>query len=352
MRVCVTGASGHIGANIVHELVSRGHSVSVSTRSLDRLRALKGLSVDAHVGDVLDQKSLRPAMDGAEVLFHAAAVYKNWTKDPEEMPRVALEGTRNALRAAKDAGVKRVVYTSSCNAIGFAKDLEKLPDEKTWNDAPHLPYVRAKVESEKLAHELAKDLGIELVAVLPTGVLGRFDHAVTPSTKTFVDVLNKKGPLGFPMNLVDVRDVALGHVLAAEKGRAGERYLLGGENADVETIAKAVREETGVEPKIGLPPGWVLATIAAIAETGSKLTGREPMLTRAMVREITSSKGIVFDCSKAKRELGLEARPVRDVVREAARWAAFIELVDESIGKKLPPDPAWTNGETPTKSAA
>lgn len=291
-------------------------------------------------------------MDGAEVLFHAAAVYKNWTKDPEEMPRVAMEGTRNALRAAKDAGVKRVVYTSSCNAIGFAKDLEKLPDENTWNDAPHLPYVRAKVESEKLAHELAEELGIELVAVLPTGVLGRFDYAVTPSTKTFADVVNRKGPLGFPMNLVDVRDVALGHVLAAEKGRAGERYLLGAENADVDTLAKAIREETGVEPKVGLPPGWVLATVATIAETVSKLTGKEPALTRALVREIASSKGIVFDCSKAKRELGLAPRPLGEVVREAARWAAFIGIVGESLREKLPPDPAWTHVEAPARTAA
>ncbi len=352
MHACVTGASGHIGANIVHELVSRGHRVSVSARSLDRLRAVKGLSVYAHVGDVLDQKSLRDAMEGADVLFHAAAVYKNWTKDPEEMPRIALEGTRHALHAAKDAGVKRVVLTSSCNAIGFTKDLAKLPDEKTWNDAPHLPYVRAKIESERLAHALAKELGLELVAVLPTGVLGRFDYAVTPSTRTFVDVLNRKGPLGFPMNLIEVRDVAIGHVLAAEEGTPGERYLLGGENVDVETLATLVREETGVDPKIGLPPAWVLATVAAVAETVSKVTGKEPVLTRAMVRELAASKGIVFDCSKAKRELGFEPRAAREVVHEAARWAAFTGLVDPAIGAKLPPDPAWTRTETKARDAA
>jgi dihydroflavonol-4-reductase len=352
MRVCVTGASGHIGSNIVHELAGRGHAVSVSARSLDRLRALEGLSVDRHVGDVLDEKSLRAAMDGAEVLFHAAAVYKNWTKDPEEMPRVALGGTRNALRAAKDAGVRRVVYTSSCNAVGFAKDLAVPPDEQTWNDSPHLPYVRAKVESERLAHEMAKELGIELVAVLPTAVLGRFDYAITPSTRTFADVVNRKGPLGFPMNLVDVRDVAIGHVLAAEKGTPGERYLLGSENVDVETMAKLVTEETGVAPKVVLPPAWLLATIATVAETVSSITGKEPMMTRALVRELTSSKGIVFDCSKAKRELGLEPRPAREVVREAARWAAFVGVVDEAIGAKLPPDPAWTTKVAPVEKAA
>jgi dihydroflavonol-4-reductase len=342
MRVCVTGASGHIGTNIVHELVARGHRVSVSARSLDRLKGIEGLDVEKHKGDVLEEKSLRPAMDGADVLVHAAAVYKNWTKDPDEMPRTALEGTKNALRAAKDAGIKRVVYTSSCNAVGFSKDGKPL-DEKTWNESFHLPYVRAKVDSEKLAHELAKELGLELVAVLPTGVLGRYDYAITPSTKMFVEVLQRKGPLGFPINPVDVRDVALGHVLAMEKGKAGERYLLGSDNVEPNELAKLIEEETGVTPKIGMPPAWVLGTIAAVSEGISSLTGKEPLLTRALVKELTSAKGLLFDCSKAKKDLGLEPRPPREVVRETARWCAFVGQVAEPIKSKLPPDPSWKN---------
>lgn len=350
MRVCVTGASGHIGSNIVHELVQRGHRVSVSARSLGRLRALDGLDIDRHEGDVLDRASLRRAMDGAEVLFHAAAVYKNWTPDPEEMPRVALEGTRNALHAAKDAGVRRIVFTSSCNAAGLTKDLAHPPDETCWNTAPHAPYVRAKVESEKLAHALAKELGLELVAVLPTGVLGRFDYAVTPTTRLFVDILSRRAPLGFPINLVDVRDVAVGHVLAAERGVAGERYLLGGDNADVETLARVMREETGATPKIGLPPLWLLGALATVFEAASKLTKKQPPLTRALVREMSESKGIVFDCTKARKELGLEPRAVAEVVREAARWAAFRGLVDARIGARLPPDAAW--GAKPPRAGA
>ncbi len=352
MRVCVTGASGHIGANIVHELVSRGHDVSVSVRSRARLRATVGLDLRVHEGDVLDAASLRPALEGAEILFHAAAVYKSWTRDPEEMRRTAVEGTKNALRAAKDAGVRRVVHTSSCNAVGFAKDLAKPFDETVWNDTPHLPYVRAKVDSEKVAHALADELGLDLVAVLPTGVVGRFDYGPTPSTKNFVDILNRKAPIGFPVNLVDVRDVALGHVLAAEKGKPGERYLLGGENADVERLARVVREETGVEPKVGLPPAWVLASVATIGELVASVTGKEPPLTRAMVREIVESKGIVFDCSKAKRELGFEPRKLDEVVREAARWAAFAGFVDAGIAEKLPPDPSWTRLAPPSTKAA
>ena len=341
MRVCVTGASGHIGSNIVHELVARGHEVSVSARSLDRLKGIAGLDVEKHEGDVLDEKSLRKSMEGAEVLIHAAAVYKNWTKDPEEMPRTSLEGTKNALRAAKDAGIKRVVYTSSCNAVGFSKDGKPL-DEKTWNDTPHLPYVRAKVESEKLAHEMAKELGIDLVAVLPTGVVGRFDYAITPSTKNFVEVVQKKSPLGFPINLVDVRDVALGHVLAMEKGKSGERYLLGSENVEAEPLAKLIEEELGVKPKIGMPPPWLLGTIAAISEGISSLTGKEPMITRALVRELTSAKGLVFDCTKAQKELGLLPRDTRQIVREAARWCEFIGQLDESVKTKLPPEKEWS----------
>jgi dihydroflavonol-4-reductase len=340
MRVCVTGASGHIGANIVHELVERGHRVSVSARSFDRLKGIEGLDVEKHLGDVLDAKSLRPAMEGADVLVHAAAVYKNWTKDPEEMPRTSVEGTKNALRAAKDAGIKRVVYTSSCNAVGFSKDGKPL-DEKSWNESFHLPYVRAKVESEKLAHDLAKELGIELVAVLPTGVVGRYDYAITPSTKNFVDVMKKKAPVGFTINLVDVRDVALGHVLAMEKGKPGERYLLGSDNIEPDDLAKLVEEETGVTPKLGMPPAWVLGAIAAVSEGISSLTGKEPMITRAMVKELSSAKGLVFDCTKAKKELGLEARPPREIIRETARWCAFVGQLDDTLKSKLPPDPAW-----------
>jgi dihydroflavonol-4-reductase len=346
MQALVTGATGHIGANIVHELVSRGHEVRVLARDPAGLVATRGLKVDEHKGDVLDDKTLRPALEGVEVLFHAAAVYRNWTKDPDEMGRVAREGTTNVLRAAKDAGVRRVVYTSSSNCVGFTKDVSHPPDETVWNETPHAPYVRAKVETEKLAHALAKELGLDLVAVLPTGVLGRFDYRATPTTQMFLDVVNRRGPIGFALNPVDVRDVAVGHVLAAEKGKPGERYLLGGDNVDVATLATLVREEIGIEPKVGMPPGWVLATVAAVAEAVSSLTGKEPMMTSAMVREIRSAAGIVFDCGKQKRELGLEARGGRDVIREAVRWLGFLgKITDPEVAArvkdKLPPDPAW-----------
>lgn len=346
MRACVTGASGHIGSNLVHALVDAGHQVSVLARPGSSLRAIEGLAVERREGDILDEASLRAAMDGAEVLFHAAAVYRNWTKDPDEMSRAAVDGTKNALRAAKDAKVRRVVYTSSSNAVGFTKDPAKSLDETVWNDSPIAPYVQAKVAAERAAHALARELGLDVVAVLPTGVLGRFDYRITPTTRAILDVLNRKAPIPFPLNPVDVRDVAAGHLLAADKGRAGERYLLGSENVDVEGLAKILREELELEAKVGMPPGWVLGAVAAVSELASSITGREPMLSRAMAREIRASKGVVFDCSKAERELGLAPRGAREVIRETARWLGFLGLLEAPalaalVRERLAPDPSW-----------
>ncbi len=338
----VTGASGHIGSNLVHDLVASGHRVVALVRKTSDLTAIEGLDVDVRMGDILDADSVRAAMDGCELVFHAAAVYKNWTADPEEMPRTANVGTRNVFAAAADAGVKRLVYTSSSNAVGFTGTLDAPLDEETWNEQPYAPYVRAKVTAERLAHQLSKETGVPMIAVLPTGVLGRFDYKTTPTTQTFLDMANGAAPIPFPINMVDVRDVARCHVLAAGRGEPGERYLAGSDNASEKQIAKFLLDELGARASVGLPPTWLLKIVAVGAGWVSSLTGREPMISREMVQELEFGNGPIFDCRKAREKLGFEPTSPVEVIREAGRWAAYLgTLRDKSVSERLPPDPAW-----------
>lgn len=317
-RALVTGASGHIGANLVRDLVEHGYTVRAFVRAKSDTRGLDGLDVERVTGDVLDPTSVERACEGCSLVFHAGAPYVTWARDPSTIVEPAVRGTENVLRAAKAAGVRRVVVTSSCNAVGFTKG-ERL-DERTWNERATSPYMRAKLEQERRADALAAELDLDVVKVLPTGVLGPHDYRRTPTTGPFVDALVGKGPVPFPMNLIDVRDVARGHVLAAERGRRGERYLLGGENVDVSTLASLVEKHTGRRPKEGLPPAWVLRTVAAVSEAFAPLVGTAPPITRALLDDVDGGAPL-FDCGKARRELGLEPRGAEEVVVSVIAWA-------------------------------
>jgi dihydroflavonol-4-reductase len=256
------------------------------------------------------------------VVFHAAAVHALWAKDPEaEILRPAIEGTTNAIVAARRAGVRRVVLTSSCNAVGFTLDATQRPDETVWKEGARMAYAQAKIRSERAAFERAAAEGIELVSVLPTGILGPGDRRITPTTRYLRDLVNGTAPLfaSGGVNVVDARDVARAHVLAATKGRAGERYLIGGEDLTYEALGALVAELTGTKPKtLGLPR-WALMGAAALMEAGAKLTGREPGLTRAMIHD-GFGRYSWFDIGKARRELGFAAAPAREVVLATVVW--------------------------------
>jgi len=349
-KALVTGANGHIGSNLVRDLLEHGYEVVPLVREKSNTAGLEGLDLDYARGDVLDEASIARAIDGCEIVFHAAAPYLTWAKDPATIFEPAVHGTENVLRAAKKANVRRVVVTSSCNAVGFTKDPKKPLDETTWNDGAKSPYILSKNEQERRAWSLAKELDLDVVTVLPTAVLGRFDYRKTPTTAPFVDALCGKGPVPFPMNLVDVRDVARTHVLAAEKGKRGERYLAGGDNIEIAPLASLIEKLVGKRPAEGLPPAFVLRMVAFFAEVGSEITGKAPMITRAVLDDVKGGVPL-FDCRKAREELGLSPHGAEEVVTETLRWALHMGWIPESIASKVrdkyPPDPSW-----PSKRAA
>lgn len=324
MRALVTGASGHIGANIVRELLEKGHEVVGLVRRTSDLRGVEGLPVELVHGDVLDPASLDPAMRGVEVVFHTAANFSVWSKRPDEVLRPSIEGTRNVFAAAARAGARRVVHTSSCAAVGFSDRADAPPrTERDWRDATHLDYYRAKIDGERAAQEAAAEHGVEVVVLCPTLVLGPLDYRVTPSMRPVLDMANGTGPtLEGGANVVGVRDVARAQLLAAERGRPGERYLVGGDNLTLRRIGELVAASTGRTPKHVTAPRWVFLAMSAMAELGAAVTGRPPQLTRAAVRDVVGTWAW-FDCTKAKDELGFEAEPADRVVREALEW--FLE---------------------------
>lgn len=323
-RALVTGANGHIGSNLVRELLEHGYVVVAFVREGADLRGLDGLDVTLARGDVLDAKTVEPAAVGCDYVFHTAAPYVTWARDPSTIIEPAVRGTENVLRAAKKGAVKRVVVTGSCNAVGFTRD--KPLDETSWRERATSPYLRAKLEQERRAREIAKELDLDVVTVLPTTVIGPHDYRKTPTTAPFVDAFCGKGPVPFPMNLVDVRDVATGHRLAAEKGRRGERYLLGGDNVDLPTLANLIEKYTGKKPARGLPPAWVLRVVAVGAEAFAAISGKPPMITRALLDDVAGGVPL-FTIDKAKTELGYAPRSGDDAIAATVEWAQTMKWI-------------------------
>jgi len=344
-RVLVTGANGHLGCNLVRELLGAGHRVVALVRPGADHSGLGGLDLERISGDVLDPPSIRGAVQGCELVFHAAAPYLVWARDPDDIVRPAVEGTENVLRAAKAAGVRRVVFTSSSNAVGFTSDPQRPLDELSWNEAPRSPYVRAKTMAERRVWALSAELDLPVVAVLPTAVLGRFDYRVTPTTAPVLDAVQGRGPVPFAMNLVDVRDVARAHVLAAERGKPGERYLAGGQNVTTAELAEIIWQLAGIRPKQGLPPYPVLLAVATVADLIARRTGKPPIISPDIARESRGGRQPVFDCSKIQRELGLAPRSAEQVVSEVIRWGLFLGRIREPLATTLrghfTPDPSW-----------
>ena len=320
MKVFVTGATGFIGASLVRELLKDGAEVRALARPRSDRRNLHGLDLEICEGDLRDRDSLEKGLRGCEILFHAAADYRLWTRNPAEMYEINVGGTRNILEAALSRGISRVVYTSSVGTLGNPGTGE--PGNET-TPVGFSEMVGDYKKSKFLAEREAENFigrGLPIVIVNPSTPIGALDIKPTPTGKIIVDFLNRRMPayLDTGLNIIDVEDCARGHILAANKGRIGEKYILGNENLTLRRIFAMLEEITGLPaPKVRLPYTPILLA-AYVNEAISRCTGKEPLIPLAGVR--MARKFMYFDPSRAVRELGLMQRPVIESLGKAASW--------------------------------
>jgi dihydroflavonol-4-reductase len=326
VKCFVTGASGFIGSNLVHELQSQGHSVRALLRPGSDVRGLKGLAYERVEGDLSDVDLLARALKGCDWCFHVAASYHLWLPDYAPMYAANVQGTRNVLEAAGKAGCARIVYTSTVGCIGLPTQSHGKPtptDESTPVSAAQMGnhYKRSKWQAEEVARALASQ-GLPVVIVNPSAPVGPRDVKPTPTGKVLVDFLNGAMPgyVDTGLNWVHVRDVARGHLLAAAKGRIGERYILGNAegNWTMRETFTALSELTGKPaPKLQVPYAVALAA-AYVNEGVARVTGRPPKAPLAGVR--MAKYKMFFSPAKAIRELGLPQTPPREALQDAVEW--------------------------------
>lgn len=317
----VTGATGFVGAALVRRLLAEGAAVRVLARAQANRRLLEGLPVEIAVGDLTDPATLDRAVEGCEAVFHLAADYRLWARDPEEIYRTNLEGTRALMVAAGSAGVRRIVYTSSVATLGTRRDGGDA-DETTPVDLADMVghYKRSKYLAEDAVKDLAAQ-GLPVVIVNPSAPIGPRDIRPTPTGRIIVDAARGRIPVFVEtgLNVVHVDDVAAGHLLAYQHGRIGERYILGSENLSLATILETVAGLVGLPaPRIRIP--WAAAMgVACLSELAARAgLVREPMATRDAVR--MSRKLMFFSSERARRELGYSARPADEAIRDAVDW--------------------------------
>lgn len=321
MTTLVTGATGFVGSHVARQLVSAGHPVRILVRKNSNTQPLEGLPVERAEGDLRDAVSIERAMQGVQRVFHVAADYRLWARNPDEIYRSNVDGTRSLLECARRAGVERVVYTSTVATIAVPSHDETLPNEQTRATVDQMigHYKRSKFLAEQEAFKAASD-GLPVVIVNPTAPVGPGDWKPTPTGRIIVDFLNGKIPayVDTGLNVVAVEDIAAGHLLAAEKGRGGERYVLGARNMTLKQILDALAAIAGRRaPRLKMPHAIALAAGYA-DEWISRLAGREPQIP---VEGVKMSRHRMFVASdKAERELGYRATSVEAALERAVRW--------------------------------
>ena len=321
MTTLVTGATGFVGSHVTRQLLAAGHSVRVLVRRSSNQQALEGLAVERAEGDLRDALSLSRAMNGVHWLFHVAADYRLWTKDPDEIYQTNVEGTRRLFEVAADSGVQRIVYTSTVATIAIPTHDGALPSEETHAIPEQMVghYKRSKFLAEVEAIRAAA-AGVPVVIVNPTAPVGPGDWKPTPTGRILVDFLNGRMPayVDTGLNVVAVEDVAAGHLLAAEKGRIGERYILGARNMTLKQILDALAPIAHrPAPRIRLPHAVALAAGYA-DELFSRIVGREPRIPLEGVRMSRHRMFVASD--KAERELGYRPGSVEAALERAVRW--------------------------------
>jgi len=321
MKAFVTGATGFVGSHVARALAEQGADLRLLVRPTSPTANIEGLRGDRVVGDLCDLESLKSAMAGCDVVFHVAADYRLWARDPREMYRSNVEGTRNVIQAAQLASVRRVVYTSSVSTMGFTRNGHLAHEDSPVNLREMIGhYKKSKFQAESLALEAGRN-GAAVIVVNPTTPVGERDIKPTPTGRIIVDFLKRKFPayVDTGLNLVDVRECARGHVTAMEKGKPGERYVLGGENLSLKQILDKLAAITGLpSPRVKLPYALALATGVADTAIRGVLLRREPRVTIDAVR--MGRKKMFVSSAKAERELGWQIVPVDNALRRAVEW--------------------------------
>ncbi len=322
MKAFVTGATGFLGSHVARVLVEQGAELRLLVRPTSDLRNIEGLNADRVVGDLRDSASIEKAISGCDVAFHVAADYRLWVRDFSEMYRSNVEGTRSLLEAARKQGLRRVVYTSSVATMGFSSNPGTVADEKSPVGVADMigHYKRSKFMAEEVAIAAARS-GVDVVIVNPTTPIGERDIKPTPTGRIVVDFLKREFPayVETGLNLVDATECARGHVQALEKGRTGERYILGGENLTLKQILDRLGAITGLpSPTVKLPYFFALATGVVDEVVTGRLLGREPRATIDAVR--MGRKMMFVSSAKAERELGWRTDPVDGALRRSVEW--------------------------------
>jgi dihydroflavonol-4-reductase len=322
-QALVTGGTGFIGSHVVRRLLSEHVTIRCLARPGSKRLNLEGLPIEIAEGDLCDVASLKRTVAGCQMLFHVAADYRIWARHPEEMDRINVQGSRDLLQAAADAGVQKIVFTSSVAAVGRPQDNGHLGiGREELDPTPSQligPYKRSKFASDLIAREFARK-GLPVVIVNPSTPIGAQDIKPTPTGKLIVDFLNHRMPgyIDTGLNFVDVEDVAAGHWLAAQKGKIGERYILGNKNMTLKEFLQSVAAAASLPaPKMKIP--YAVALIAGAVSTGlSYITGKEPGIALDGVR--MAHEKMFYDASKAVRDLGLPQTPIDQAIRKAVQW--------------------------------
>lgn len=319
MRALVTGATGFVGSHVVRRLIERGVEVSCLIRPQSPREALAGLRVKTVVGSLTDRSSLESAVQGIDLLFHVAADYRFWVPDPKVMHDVNVGGTIRLLEAAITSGVRRIVYTASAVTVACTSERAGTETDFLAPEVCQSIYQRTKVLAEQAVWGLIRS-GAPITIVNPSTPIGAMDRRPTPTGRLIVDFLNGRLPayLDALFNWVHVSDVGMGHWLAAEKGRIGERYILGHENLLLGDFLQILSQVSGrPAPRMKIP--YAVAWMAgAVGELTGRLSGREPRATLDGVR--MASIPMRYDSSKAIKELGFPQTPLRTAATEAVEW--------------------------------
>ena len=334
MKTLVTGAAGFLGSHLARQLAARGTDVRVLMRASSSNRAISDLSLEYVTGDLRDEPSLDRAMSGVQRVFHVAADYRLWAKRSQDIYDSNVGGTRNLLQAARRAGVEQLIYTSTVATI--AVDRPQLPNEFTDSKLEEMVghYKRSKWMAEQEALQAAKN-GLPVIVAMPTTPVGPWDWKPTPTGKIILDFLNGKMPgyVETGLNFVGVEECAAGHLLVAERGKIGERYLLGAENLTLKGLLDVLSRLTGLPaPMMKIPHGVALG-VAYVESAFSRMIGKEPQIP---VEGVKIAQHMMFvDADRAKRELGFHPGPVEAALQRAVRWYQANGYVKPARVKKM-----------------